>query len=113
MRTDGRGRRRQAESRRPSKTAREEILDAAAELFTSLGYASTSTRRIADAVGIRQASLYHHFATKDDILDALLADTVDDPLRLAGELLAESGASAPRLHALVVSDSSQLCGSRW
>jgi AcrR family transcriptional regulator len=113
MRTDGRGRPRLEQSRRPGKTAREEILDAAAELFTSLGYASTSTRRIADAVGIRQASLYHHFATKDDILDALLADTVDDPLRLAGELLAESGASAPRLHALVVSDSSQLCGSRW
>jgi AcrR family transcriptional regulator len=113
MRTDGRGRPRLEQSRRPGKTAREEILDAAAELFTNLGYASTSTRRIADAVGIRQASLYHHFATKDDILDALLADTVDDPLRLAGGLLTESGASAPRLHALVVSDTSQLCGSRW
>jgi AcrR family transcriptional regulator len=113
MRTDGRGRPRLEQSRRPGKTAREEILDAAAELFTSLGYASTSTRRIADAVGIRQASLYHHFATKDDILDALLVGTVDDPLRLATELLAESGPSAPRLHALAASDASQLCGSRW
>ena len=56
-----------------------------------LGYASTSTRRIADAVGVRQASLYHHFATKDDILDALLAGTVDEPLRLAAELLDEKG----------------------
>jgi AcrR family transcriptional regulator len=113
MRTDGRGRPRLEQPRRPGKTAHEEILDAAAELFSSLGYASTSTRRIADAVGIRQASLYHHFATKDDILDALLADTVDDPSRLAAELLSESGAFAPRLHALVVSDSTQLCGSRW
>jgi AcrR family transcriptional regulator len=113
MRSDGRGRPRLEESRRPGKNAREEILDAAAELFTNLGYASTSTRRIADAVGVRQASLYHHFATKDDILDALLAGTVDDPLRLAAELLAERGPSAPRLHALIVSDVSQLCGSRW
>lgn len=113
MRTDGRGRPRLEQHRRPGKTARDEILDAAAELFTGLGYASTSTRRIADAVGMRQASLYHHFATKDDILDALLSGTVDEALRLAVDLLAESGPYAPRLHALVVGDATQLCGSRW
>ena len=113
MRSDGRGRPRLEQSRRPGKTAREEILDAAAELFTGQGYASTSTRAIADAVGVRQASLYHHFATKDDILDALLAGTVDAPLRLAGELLAGPGSAAPNLHLLVASDVTQLCGSRW
>jgi AcrR family transcriptional regulator len=113
MRTDGRGRPRLEQSRRPGKTAREEILDAAAELFTTQGYANTSTRRIADAVGIRQASLYHHFATKDDILDALLAGTVEDPLALATALLGESGPAAPRLHALVVGDATQLCAGRW
>lgn len=113
MRADGRGRPRLEQSRRPGKTAREEILDAAAELFTSMGYASTSTRRIADAVGVRQASLYHHFATKDDILDALLAGTVDAPVALAAGLLTEMGPAAPRLHALVVSDVTQLCASRW
>ncbi|ANW65529.1 TetR family transcriptional regulator [Mycobacterium sp. djl-10] len=113
MRTDGRGRPRLEQSRRPGKTAREEILDAAAELFTTNGFASTSTRAIADAVGMRQASLYHHFATKDDLLDALLADTVDGPLALAGELLTESSPAVPLLHLLVVSDVRQLCGSRW
>jgi AcrR family transcriptional regulator len=113
MRSDGRGRPRLEQSRRPGKTAREEILDAAAELFTNQGYASTSTRAIADAVGVRQASLYHHFATKDDILDALLSGTVDAPLQLAGELLVETGPAAPRLHVLIVSDVSQLCTSRW
>jgi AcrR family transcriptional regulator len=113
MRTDGRGRPRLEQSRRPGNTAREEILDAAAELFTSLGYASTSTRRIADAVGVRQASLYHHFATKDDILDALLAGTVDEPLALLADLNAETGPAAPRLYALVVADVRQLCASRW
>ena len=81
--------------------------------FTNMGYASTSTRRIADAVGVRQASLYHHFATKDDILEALLSGTIDDPLQLATELLAEPGPAAPRLHALVVGDVTQLCASRW
>ena len=113
MHTDGRGRPRVERSRRPGKTAREEILDAAAELFTTHGYANTSTRRIADSVGVRQASLYHHFATKDDILDALLAGTVDEPLRLAAELLTEAGSAAGRLHALVVADVAQLCRSTW
>lgn len=109
----GRGRPRLEQPRRPGKTAREEILDAAAELFTTQGYGSTSTRRIADAVGVRQASLYHHFATKDDILDALLAGTVDEPLELAHRLLDESGPAAPRLHALVIGDATQLCAGRW
>ena len=112
-RGEGRGRPRLEQSRRPGKTARDEILDAAAELFTTIGYAGTSTRRIADAVGMRQASLYHHFATKDDILAALLAGTVDAPLQLAVELLAQSGPAAERLHALVVGDVAQLCASRW
>lgn len=109
----GRGRPRLEQPRRPGKTAREEILDAAAELFTTHGYASTSTRRIADEVGVRQASLYHHFATKDDILDALLTGTVDAPLRLATDLAGESGPAAPRLHTLVVGDATQLCAGRW
>lgn len=100
-------------SRRPGNSARDEILDAAAELFTTIGYSATSTRRIAEGVGIRQASLYHHFAAKEDILDALLADTVDTSLQLAVELLAEAGAPAPRLHTLVVADTAQLCGGSW
>jgi AcrR family transcriptional regulator len=100
-------------SRRPGNSARDEILDAAAELFTSIGYSATSTRRIAESVGMRQASLYHHFAAKEDILDALLADTVDASLQLAVELLAEAGAPAPRLHTLVVADTTQLCGGNW
>jgi len=57
-------------------TPREQVLEAAARLFTSKGFAATSTREIAETVGIRQASLYYHFAGKDEILAALLATTV-------------------------------------
>lgn len=113
MQSKRRGRPRLVASSRPGSSAREEILDAAAELFTTVGYAATSTRRIAESVGIRQASLYHHFAAKDDILEALLAGTVDSSLQLAAELLAEGGPSAPRLHTLVVADTAQLCGGAW
>ena len=74
------GRPRLTTQRRPGTTARDEILDAAGELFTTLGYTGTSTRTIAEAVGIRQASLYHYFKTKDDILCALLSQTVSPTL---------------------------------
>ena len=66
------GRSRLVDRRRPGVTPADEILDAAAELFTTRGYTATSTRAIADAVGLRQASLYTHFPTKAAILRALL-----------------------------------------
>jgi AcrR family transcriptional regulator len=103
-------------------TAREEILDAAAELFTTQGYATTSTRAIADAVGIRQSSLYHHFATKDDILEDLLAGTVAEGLAFARRAtVLEDTPEAPdgtvalaaRLHAVALFDGAQLCSGRW
>src|SRR5690606_38542080 len=109
----GPGRPRIAPRRREGRTPRAEILDAAAELFTTQGYASTSTRGIADAVGIRQASLYHHFGAKDDILEALLAGTVSGPLELAEALRAASAPAVVRLYALVRYDVAQLCAARW
>ncbi|MEU6187405.1 TetR/AcrR family transcriptional regulator [Nocardia sp. NPDC047038] len=109
----GPGRPRLEQRRRRGSTPRAEILDAAGELFTTNGYANTSTRAIADAVGIRQASLYHHFAAKDDILDALLAETVAAPIELAERLRAASEPVPVRLYALALFDVRQLCASRW
>ncbi|WP_063052888.1 TetR/AcrR family transcriptional regulator [Nocardia arthritidis] len=109
----GPGRPRVEQRRRRGSTPRAEILDAAGELFTTNGYANTSTRAIADAVGIRQASLYHHFAAKDDILDALLAGTVAAPIELAERLRAAPEPVPVRLYALALFDVRQLCASRW
>jgi AcrR family transcriptional regulator len=55
---------------------REEILDAAAGLFETYGFTATSTRAIATEVGLRQASLFHYFARKDQILSELLDRTL-------------------------------------
>ena len=49
-----------------------EILDVAAELFASKGYEKTSTGDILDRVGIARGTLYYHFKSKEDILDALI-----------------------------------------
>ena len=51
---------------------REEILEAALDLFSVNGYEATSISQLADAVGIRKASLYSHFANKQDILDTVV-----------------------------------------
>ncbi|WP_308933175.1 TetR/AcrR family transcriptional regulator [Rhodococcoides trifolii] len=113
MTSIGAGRPRLGARKRPGATARDEILDAAAELFTTQGFTSTSTRAIADAVGIRQASLYHHFGTKDDILAALLVGTVDAPLAHARELRGLTEDAVLRLYTLAWFDAGQLAHSRW
>jgi AcrR family transcriptional regulator len=112
----GPGRPRHQQPSRPGATARDEILDAAAELFTTQGFASTSTRAIADAVGIRQSSLYHHFRTKDDILEDLLEGTVSGGLEFARAVAAMPAGKGPaggRLHAVALYDGTQLCSARW
>ncbi len=48
-----------------------EILDAAEILFVTKGYDGTSTGDILDKVGIARGTLYYHFKSKEDILDAL------------------------------------------
>ncbi len=51
---------------------RRRILDAAAEAFLNRGYAATTLRQIADAVGMKAGSLYYHFESKDELLTAVL-----------------------------------------
>ncbi|KRQ18699.1 MULTISPECIES: TetR/AcrR family transcriptional regulator [Mycobacteroides] len=107
------GRPRRTSPIREGKTTRDEILDASAELFTTDGFAATTTRRIAESVGVQQASLYYHFKTKDDILDALLAMTIDQPLHYAGLIADRPEAPVVRLYALALADAAQLAASRW
>ena len=57
---------------------KQEILDVALELFSVKGYEATSLSTIADAVGIRKASLYSHFENKQAILDALVKDVLGE-----------------------------------
>ncbi|MFE7227003.1 TetR/AcrR family transcriptional regulator [Nocardioides sp. NPDC057577] len=56
---------------------REEILDVVAGLFVDRGFSATSTRDIAEAVGVRQSSLYYHFPSgKEEILGELLQRSI-------------------------------------
>jgi AcrR family transcriptional regulator len=53
-------------------TTRERILEAALDLFARQGFAGTSVRQLARAVGLRESSLYNHFASKEAIYHALV-----------------------------------------
>ncbi|NLA56584.1 MAG: TetR/AcrR family transcriptional regulator [Corynebacterium humireducens] len=107
------GRPRKNSPRRQGSTAREEILDAAAELFTTQGFASTSTHQIADAVGIRQASLYYHFPSKTEIFLTLLKSTIEPSTELATALGDSDACPSMRLWALVAAEARLLLSTRW
>jgi AcrR family transcriptional regulator len=94
-------------------SAREEILDAAAELFSEQGYAGTSTRAIALAVGIKQASLYYHFANKEQILAELLVTTVAPSLDAAAALSDRGEPPEAKLWALASYDVRLSSSGRW
>ncbi len=54
----------------------ERLFDAASSLFWEKGYAAASTREIAAAVGIQQASLYYHITSKEDLLYQLCVSSL-------------------------------------
>jgi AcrR family transcriptional regulator len=56
---------------------RDEILNVALDLFSVNGYEATSISQIADAVGIRKASLYSHFGSKQEILDNVVESVLN------------------------------------
>jgi AcrR family transcriptional regulator len=60
---------------RPRLLTRERIVEAAAALVDAEGLEAVSVRRLAAELGVRGPSLYNHFATKNEILDAV-ADAV-------------------------------------
>ena len=56
---------------------KQEILEASLELFSVQGFEATSISQIADAVGIRKASLYSHFDSKQAILNAIVKEVLE------------------------------------
>lgn len=70
-----------------------EILNAALEMFSVQGFEATSMSQIAEAVGIRKASLYSHFESKQAILDELEREVLEQ--YAAHSIFAQAGGDTP------------------
>ena len=81
---------------------RELILSTAAEMFARKGLRATTVRGIADAVGMLSGSLYHHFPSKDAIVDEVLTRYLDAIRARYAVVLASGKGPAECLHDLVV-----------
>ncbi|SHN43700.1 TetR/AcrR family transcriptional regulator [Cryptosporangium aurantiacum] len=73
---------------------RSELLAIAAELFATKGYTQTTVRDIGDAAGILSGSLYHHFDSKEAMLDEILRDFMGSLHAAFAEIVA--GGESPR-----------------
>jgi AcrR family transcriptional regulator len=81
----------------PVKPRKEEILDVATRLFAERGYEGTSMNDVAERVGMRKASLFYHFATKDSLYEAVLDRLVASMQTQLEAIYASSGSFAERL----------------
>lgn len=60
------------QSRKRTRGGRQRLLQAAGELFRDHGVGATSLQMIADRLGVSKAAIYHHFKSRDEIIDALM-----------------------------------------
>ncbi len=81
-------------------TTAERLLASAADLFGAQGYAGTSMREVAEAVGIRKPSLYHHVRGKEELLFDICLESLRR-LEAAVEHTLAASAEEERLVAVV------------
>ena len=62
---------------RDSTHGRDTILQVAATLFSTKGYAESGLREIAEQAGIRASTVYHHFESKERIYEAIIRIAID------------------------------------
>jgi TetR/AcrR family transcriptional regulator len=101
-------------SRRPGRPAqpigRNNLIAIARAAFAEGGFAATSLSQIAERAGLRKASLYHHFPTKDALYLAVLDEVVQDLRALVEQAGQRQGGFAARLDRLGVLVTDYLAG---
>jgi len=80
---------------------RQRILDISVDLFIEQGYAGTSVRDIAERLGMTKGSLYYHFASKEDVLKALVAPLLTDLEQFVADARAAPRIDRPLIERLV------------
>ena len=83
------------------ESARGKLLQTAAHLFRSKGYERTTVRDLAGAVGIQSGSIFHNFKSKDEILKAVMEETILYNTALMRAALSEASGPRERVLALI------------
>ncbi|MFL6089934.1 MAG: TetR/AcrR family transcriptional regulator [Aeromicrobium sp.] len=82
-------------------TRRDELLRIAAQLFAQRGFRNTTVRDIADAAGILSGSLYHHFDSKESMVDEILQTFQNELFAGYDEILSSEAPARERLESAV------------
>jgi len=82
-------------------TRRSELLRIAAELFATKGFKNTTVRDIAEASGILSGSLYHHFDSKESMIDEVLSTFQEELFGKYDEILASDADARAKLEQAV------------
>ncbi|WP_404363975.1 TetR/AcrR family transcriptional regulator [Marinobacter sp.] len=90
--------------------ARGRLLREAARLFRDKGYERTTVRDLAAAVGIQSGSLFHHFRTKEDILKAVMVETIRLNTAIMEAAVEEAESDRDKLRALIYSELESIIG---
>ncbi|HXA27298.1 MAG TPA: TetR/AcrR family transcriptional regulator [Candidatus Angelobacter sp.] len=72
------------------QATRRQLVAAATDLFATQGYEATSIDSVLDAAGVSRGALYHHFAGKEALFEAVLEDV---EVQLAADVVAAAGAA--------------------
>lgn len=91
---------------------RKELVAIAARLFCEQGYERTTVRMLADAMGIKSGSLFHHFNDKQEILCAVIQDGMESAMRIADQALQGVTEPEARFMALAKAHLSTLLNDR-
>jgi len=83
---------------------RQTIYDAMVHLIYLKGYNGAPLRAVAESIGIRMPSLYHHFASKEDLLLEIMSRTMNDLTESVSTAINECGSDEPehRLRAAIL-----------
>ena len=102
-RIDANGRTAASNADVPARSSRrDELLATAGQMFAEQGLRSTTVRDIADAAGILSGSLYHHFDSKESMVDEILRGFLDDLFARYREIAASSKSATETLRGLVI-----------
>ena len=85
----------------PARSRRDELLAIAADLFAQRGFKNTTVRDIADAAGILSGSLYHHFDSKESMVDEILSSFQTELFKKYDEIVGSDLDARAKVEAVV------------